>query len=276
MKIAIASLIRLLVTMKAFALRHQRFADRLNVLASLSTFIFVASLELPQPSNHVLQLGFLVHEVVWLLYLVYVLIYFDSSKPIKFIREHFPEVLIALTWFPYAFQLTLGVWEIPYSVFHLIGVTAHAWLLSRSGRQRWGEHPFFAAMLCALSFLLFSSALIREVEPESFQNFPTAIYFILETLSTVGYGDLVPRSTAGKFVAVLAMFFGTGLFSALNGFVTEWIHQLVADKKIASNEIDLYSLAQKFESMKALLERVEQNQAEILRRLDKLDSPEKK
>ncbi len=266
MKIAIAALIRLLVTMKAFALGHQRFADRLNVLASLSTFIFVASLELPQQSNHLLQLGFLVHEVVWLLYLAYILIYFDSSNPIRFIREHFPELLIAFTWFPSAFHIRVGVLEIPYSFFHLIGVTAHAWLLSRSGRQRWGEHPFFAAMLCALSFTL----------PESFQNFPTAVYFILETLSTVGYGDLVPTSNAGRVVAVLAMFFGTGLFSALNGFVTEWIHQLVADNKSASCEIDVHSLAQALENMKVLLERVEQNQAEILQRLNDIDSSGKK
>lgn len=268
MKLVVAFFMKFLTTVRTFALKHQTLADRLTLIASLSTFIFVVSWELPEPPGHVVAVAFFVHELVWLLYLTYVVAYFDLSNPLKFIREHIPELVIAATWYPHAYQLSVGSLLIPYSVFHLTGVSAHAWILSRCGRQRWGDHPFFATNLCALTFILFSSALVREVEPTSFKDFPTAIYFILETLSTVGYGDLVPKSDGGKLVAVLAMFFGTGLFSAFNGFVTEWIHHLVTEKKTHASEVDMLLLAEDVKEVKELMREVQQQQAEILRRLE--------
>ncbi|MNE93868.1 Cyclic nucleotide-gated potassium channel [compost metagenome] len=39
------------------------------------------------------------------------------------------------------------------------------------------------------------------------------------TLSTVGYGDLVPKTEEGRFVASLLILFGVGLFGALSGFM---------------------------------------------------------
>ncbi|MFM5094207.1 potassium channel family protein [Aeromonas rivipollensis] len=46
-----------------------------------------------------------------------------------------------------------------------------------------------------------------------------AFWWTLVTLSTVGYGDLVPRTEEGRFVASLLILFGVGLFGALSGFM---------------------------------------------------------
>ena len=46
-----------------------------------------------------------------------------------------------------------------------------------------------------------------------------AFWWTLVTLSTVGYGDLVPKTEQGRFVASLLILFGVGLFGAISGFM---------------------------------------------------------
>lgn len=46
-----------------------------------------------------------------------------------------------------------------------------------------------------------------------------AFWWALVTLSTIGYGDIVPHTDEGRFVASLVIIFGVGLFSAMSGFM---------------------------------------------------------
>jgi hypothetical protein len=50
---------------------------------------------------------------------------------------------------------------------------------------------------------------------DSLQNFGEAVYLVIMTITTVGYGDLVPYSTAGKIVAMIASLWGSLLVSLL-------------------------------------------------------------
>ena len=60
-----------------------------------------------------------------------------------------------------------------------------------------------------------------------FESIPMAVWFMIVTMTTVGYGDVSPRSTIGKFIASLAAIFGV-LFLAMplaivgNNFTTIW------------------------------------------------------
>ena len=47
------------------------------------------------------------------------------------------------------------------------------------------------------------------------------MYYIITTLSSVGYGDLYPMSNREKVLVIFLMFSGTGFFSyVLNAFTT--------------------------------------------------------
>ncbi|PJG57706.1 potassium channel family protein [Aeromonas cavernicola] len=62
--------------------------------------------------------------------------------------------------------------------------------------------------------------LIESGQPGSQIETPyDAFWWTLVTLSTVGYGDLVPKTEEGRFVASLLIFFGVGLFGAISGFM---------------------------------------------------------
>jgi voltage-gated potassium channel len=55
-----------------------------------------------------------------------------------------------------------------------------------------------------------------------------ALWWALTTITTVGYGDLYPITTSGKFVAAVLMITGISLFSAGAGLFANWI---LEDKK---------------------------------------------
>ncbi|MDD1661281.1 MAG: potassium channel family protein, partial [Methanomicrobiales archaeon] len=42
-----------------------------------------------------------------------------------------------------------------------------------------------------------------------------AVYFVIATLTTVGYGDITPKTAAGKVLAVFIIFAGIGSFAAV-------------------------------------------------------------
>lgn len=92
----------------------------------------------------------------------------------------------------------------------------------------------FPGIISALSILfiliVFASAGIylveREAQPESFGSIPQAMWWATITLTTVGYGDVVPITLAGKALGIVITILGVG-FAALpagliaSGFTTE-------------------------------------------------------
>ncbi|KAK3275594.1 hypothetical protein CYMTET_16281, partial [Cymbomonas tetramitiformis] len=72
--------------------------------------------------------------------------------------------------------------------------------------------PFFFLFVLVLIFASFIYYLELEGENEggvnSFDSIPHAIWFMMVTMTTVGYGDVYPGTTLGKCVCVFAMIMG--------------------------------------------------------------------
>lgn len=47
------------------------------------------------------------------------------------------------------------------------------------------------------------------------KNFPDALWWSVVTVTTVGYGDLVPVTTSGRAIAIALMLGGIGIFGGL-------------------------------------------------------------
>lgn len=77
-------------------------------------------------------------------------------------------------------------------------------------------------LLCVLTIVLIMGAAMYAIEGEEggFTSIPRGVYWAIVTVTTVGYGDIAPRTMAGQVIAAVAMILGysliiipTGIFS---------------------------------------------------------------
>jgi voltage-gated potassium channel len=76
-------------------------------------------------------------------------------------------------------------------------------------------------LIVAIIFVIVLGAAItqRLVEPETFPDFGTALWWSITTVSTTGYGDIVPQSGAGRVVASVAMLLSLALVPVITSLV---------------------------------------------------------
>ena len=69
-------------------------------------------------------------------------------------------------------------------------------------------------------FALAGGVLMRVFDKQDFHTIGQGLWFSLQTVTTVGYGDLVPSNTEGRLIAALVMLAGIGFIAVITAAVT--------------------------------------------------------
>lgn len=67
---------------------------------------------------------------------------------------------------------------------------------------------------------LAAGLLVTIVDREDFPTLGSGLWWAVQTVTTVGYGDNVPGTVAGRFVAVVVMLFGIGFLTVITAAIT--------------------------------------------------------
>ena len=111
-------------------------------------------------------------------------------------------------------------------LFKFIRYTDKIQVLGRVVRR---EKNVLLTVLGIAVFYVFLTALIMfnaepHVNPETgavvFRDFFDALYWATVTLTTVGYGDMVPTTDIGRFVSMLSSLFGVAIIALPSGVIT--------------------------------------------------------
>jgi voltage-gated potassium channel len=86
--------------------------------------------------------------------------------------------------------------------------------------ERWYERltlPRAVGTVISVAFVLvlIAGGLARIVEPETFTSIGLSYWWAVVTVTTVGYGDVVPESPGGRLVGTALMLTGLGLIPTL-------------------------------------------------------------
>ena len=94
------------------------------------------------------------------------------------------------------------------------------WLQSKLSRA---TRPRQAAALIAVVTILItlvSGGLMTLVDHQNFPSIGRGLWWAVQTVTTVGYGDYVPKNVAGRIVATVVMVGGIGFLTVVTAAIT--------------------------------------------------------
>jgi len=107
-----------------------------------------------------------------------------------------------------------------FRIFRLVHFLSELRFLSTAILNSFRKISIF--ILFVLAFVVILGSIIYLVEgPENgFTSIPQSIYWAIVTITTVGYGDLVPGTPLGKLIASFIMLIGYGIIAVPTGILT--------------------------------------------------------
>ena len=124
----------------------------------------------------------------------------------------------------------------------------------------------------AITFLLLAmvgAVFMRFADSDNFPTFGKAVWWALQTITTVGYGDAVPTTTTGKFVAGVEMVMGVSFIAFLTATVTSTVIQRSEED---ANEAERVTREETTKTIVDALARTSQAVADLDARLDRIES----
>lgn len=79
----------------------------------------------------------------------------------------------------------------------------------------------------AVAYIFVSALVIFNVEADSFGTFFDAIYWATVSLTTVGYGDIYPVTTAGRIITMISSLFGIAVVALPAGIITAGYMEII-------------------------------------------------
>lgn len=75
---------------------------------------------------------------------------------------------------------------------------------------------FFTMIVLVMGSLMY----VVEYHHKGFESIPNSIYWAIVTITTVGYGDIVPETAFGKFISTVVMFSSYAMIALLTSVLT--------------------------------------------------------
>ncbi len=106
----------------------------------------------------------------------------------------------------------------------MLKLSAHSPGARLIGRVIYNERRTLMVVLILFGVVLLAAATLAHIaeraqQPEAFGSIPKALWWAIVTLTTTGYGDVVPQTVFGRIVAGMLMICGIGVLALLAGIL---------------------------------------------------------
>jgi len=107
-----------------------------------------------------------------------------------------------------------------FRIFKLTRYLSEVRLLGRAMANSMRKILVFLSVVVMAVLVVGTLMYVIEGPENGFTSIPKSIYWALSTITTVGYGDIVPKTELGRALASLVMLIGWGILAVPTGIVT--------------------------------------------------------
>jgi len=118
-----------------------------------------------------------------------------------------------------------------FRIFKLTRYLGEADELMQAMRSSRRKISVFLLTVLMLVVVLGTLMYVIEGDTNGFTSIPTSIYWAIVTLTTVGFGDITPKTPLGQAVSSLVMIIGYGIIAVPTGIVTAELTQAHRNSK---------------------------------------------
>ena len=225
---------------------HDKKAEKLFdiVLLWLILFsVFVVMIESIPEVNAIYFREFYIIE--WILTILFTVEYaariWSSPKPLKYIFS-FWGLVDLLSILPtylelllpgYHYLLIVRVFRLlrVFRILKLVRFNHEAQMLFHALRR--SSHKIGVFLMTVLSVVTVLGTLMYVIEggENGFTSIPASIYWAVVTVTTVGFGDIVPQTVLGKFLSSISMIIGYSIIAVPTGIITVELSKNLANPK---------------------------------------------
>lgn len=175
----------------------------------------------------------------------YILRIWISPKPFKYIFSFWGIIdllsiiptYLSLFFRGYHYLLVVRIFRLlrVFRIFKLARFSAEAHILKEALKASLHKVSIFLMAVVAIVTILGTVMYVVEGGKEGFTSIPQSIYWAIVTVTTVGYGDMVPHTVFGKFISSIAMITGYAIIAVPTGIVTVAMARSGEKKKNCGN-----------------------------------------
>jgi len=211
-----------------------------DVLLILSIVVSVVLVMLDSVSSIRQSYGDLLYLGEWVFTILftieYILRLYSVGRPLSYATSFFGVVdLLAIlpTYLSFIFPgsqyfLVIRILRVLriFRVLKLVQYVGEARHLMRAMRASRRKITVFLFAVFTLVVIFGSVMYIIEDSQSGFTSIPQSIYWAIVTMTTVGYGDILPQTGLGQTLAALIMIIGYGIIAVPTGIVTAELAQV--------------------------------------------------
>ena len=88
-----------------------------------------------------------------------------------------------------------------------------------------------AVLILIIIYIFVSAMLIFQLEPNLFETFFDALYWATISITTIGYGDIIPTTEVGKLITMISALMGVAVIALPSGMITAAYINEITKKK---------------------------------------------
>ena len=103
--------------------------------------------------------------------------------------------------------------------------------------------------------------LMRVIDHEEYRNVWVGMWWAAQTVTTVGYGDVTPKDTSGRIVAVLVMLQGVAFLTVFTAVITSiFVARAARDRIDPEERREVHEILSRFDAIERKLDELARSQ----------------